>query len=63
MQLSLQLSKLQGITSYFDGIMGRVEVKSDTVALLFLLYVHTVLKNHACNIYKYRTYNKNLEPT
>jgi hypothetical protein len=34
MQLSLQLSKLQGTTSYFDGNMGRVGVKSDTVALL-----------------------------
>ena len=31
MQLSLQLSKLQGTTSYFDGNMGRVGVKSDTV--------------------------------
>jgi hypothetical protein len=26
------LSKLQGTTSYFDGNMGRVGVKSDTVA-------------------------------
>jgi hypothetical protein len=33
MQLSLQLSKLQGTTSYFDGNMGRVGVKSDTVSL------------------------------
>ena len=33
MQLSLQLSKLQGTTSYFDGNMGRVGVKSDTVLL------------------------------
>jgi hypothetical protein len=33
MQLSLQLSKLQGTTSYFDGNMGRVGVKSDTVIL------------------------------
>ena len=32
MQLSLQLSKLQGTTSYFDGNMGRVGVKSDTVS-------------------------------
>jgi hypothetical protein len=31
MQLSLQLSKLQGTTSYFDGNMGKVGVKSDTV--------------------------------
>ena len=31
MQLSLQLSRLQGTTSYFDGNMGRVGVKSDTV--------------------------------
>jgi hypothetical protein len=31
MQLSLQLSKLQGTTSYFDGNVGRVGVKSDTV--------------------------------
>ena len=31
MQLSLQLSKLQGTTSYFDGNMERVGVKSDTV--------------------------------
>ena len=31
MLLSLQLSKLQGTTSYFDGNMGRVGVKSDTV--------------------------------
>jgi hypothetical protein len=31
MQLSLQLSKLQGTTTYFDGNMGRVGVKSDTV--------------------------------
>ena len=34
MQLSLQLSKLQGTTSYFDGNMGRVGVKSDTVSLV-----------------------------
>jgi hypothetical protein len=33
MQLSLQLSKLQGTTSYFDGNMGRVGVKSDTVPM------------------------------
>jgi hypothetical protein len=33
MQLSLQLSKLQGTTSYFDGNMGKVGVKSDTVIL------------------------------
>ena len=33
MQLSLQLSKLQGTTSYFDGNMGRVGVKSDTVKM------------------------------
>ena len=31
MQLSLQLSKLQGTTSYFDENVGRVKVKSDTV--------------------------------
>ena len=31
MQLSIQLSILQGTTSYFDGNMGRVGVKSDTV--------------------------------
>jgi hypothetical protein len=33
MQLSLQLSKLHGTTSYFDGNIGRVGVKSDTVSL------------------------------
>ena len=33
MQLSLQLSKLQGTTSYFDENVGRVGVKSDTVSL------------------------------
>ena len=32
MQLFLQLSKLQGTTSYFDENVGRVGVKSDTVA-------------------------------
>ena len=31
MQLFLQLSKLRGITSYFDENVGRVGVKSDTV--------------------------------
>ena len=31
MQLSLQLSKLQGTTSYFNENVGRVGVKSDTV--------------------------------
>ena len=31
MQLSLQLSKLQGTTSYFDENVGRVGAKSDTV--------------------------------
>ena len=31
MQLFLQLSKLQGSTSYFDENVGRVGVKSDTV--------------------------------
>ena len=30
MQLFLQLSKLQGTTSYFDENVGRVRVKSDT---------------------------------
>ena len=35
MQLFLQLSKLQGTTSYFDENVGRVGVKSDTV-------VHTI---------------------
>ena len=34
MQLSLQLSKLQGTTSYFDENVGRVGVKSDTVHYL-----------------------------
>ena len=34
MQLSLQLSKLQGTTSYFDENVGRVGVKSDTVTQL-----------------------------
>ena len=34
MQLFLQLSKLQGTTSYFDENVGRVGVKSDTVRLL-----------------------------
>ena len=38
MQLSLQLSKLQGTTSYFDGNMGRVGVKSDTVIVLKVSY-------------------------
>ena len=33
MQLFLKLSKLQGITSYFDENVGRVGVKSDTVIL------------------------------
>ena len=33
MQLSLQLSKLQDTTSYFDENVGRVGVKSDTVGL------------------------------
>ena len=33
MHLYLQLSKLQGTTSYLDGNMGRVGVKSDTVGL------------------------------
>ena len=33
MQLSLQLSKLQGTTSYFDENVGRIGVKSDTVPL------------------------------
>ena len=33
MQLSLQLSKLQGTTSYCDENVGRVGVKSDTVIL------------------------------
>ena len=33
MQLFLQLSKLQGTTSYFDENVGRVGVKSDTVAM------------------------------
>ena len=38
MQLFLQLSKLQGTTSYFDENAGRVGVKSDTVIeLLFFL--------------------------
>ncbi len=41
MQLSLQLSKLQGTTSYFDGNMGRVGVKSDTV-LGYLASYHEV---------------------
>ena len=31
MQLFLQMSKLQGTTSYFDENVGRVGVKSDTV--------------------------------
>ena len=33
MQLFLQLSKLQGTTSYFDENVGRVGVKSDTVSI------------------------------
>ena len=37
MQLSLQLSKLQGTTSYFDENVGRVGVKSDTVSSLMIL--------------------------
>ena len=37
MQLSLQLSKLQGTTSYFDENVGRVGVKSDTVILYKVL--------------------------
>ena len=28
--------------------------------LLFLLYVLTVIKNQACNIHKYWSYNRNL---
>ena len=32
MQLFLQLSKLQGTTSYFDENVGRIGVKSYTVA-------------------------------
>ena len=34
MQLSLQLSKLQGTTSCFDENVGKVGVKSDTVHYL-----------------------------
>jgi hypothetical protein len=37
MQLSLQLSKLQGTTSYFDGNMGKVGVKSDTVRVFLIV--------------------------
>ena len=33
MQLFLQLSKLQGTTSYFDENVGRIGVKSDTVSI------------------------------
>ena len=33
MQLFLQLSKLQGTTSYSDENVGRVGVKSDTMGL------------------------------
>ena len=29
-------------------------------AVLFLLYIRTVLKNQACNIYMYHTYNRKL---
>ena len=29
-------------------------------AVLFILYVRTVLKNQACNIYMYHTYNRKL---
>ena len=48
MQLSLQLSKLQGTTSYFDENVGRVGVKSDTVKVvvgLSKIYpnIHTIL--------------------
>ena len=35
MQLSLQLSKLQGTTLYFDENVGRVGVKSETVYRLY----------------------------
>ena len=46
MQLSLQLSKLQSTTSYFDGNMGRVGVKSDTVLMYLLLTnFHVCMKN------------------
>ena len=38
MQLSLQLSKLQGTTSYFDGNMGKVGVKSDTVSMYTIVW-------------------------
>ena len=52
MQLSLQLSKLQGTTSYFDGNMGRVGVKSDTVRLLTTLSHDCDLHNSsACFVY------------
>ena len=40
MQLFLQLSKLQGTTSYFDENVGRVGVKSDTVILYYIMYLH-----------------------
>ena len=42
MQLFLQLSKLQGTTSYFDENVGRVGVKSDTVLILHQIYVFRV---------------------
>ena len=43
MQLSLQLSKLQGTTSYFDENVGRVGVKSDTVKEGLVEYVSLTL--------------------
>ena len=61
MQLSLQLSKLQGTTSYFDGNMGRVGVKSDTVYRwsdkrnmnTHFASVHEVKKPFKCDICDY----------
>ena len=47
MQLSLQLSKLQGTTSYFDGNMGRVGVKSDTVPhILQIKYIYNFVAHY-----------------
>ena len=46
MQLFLQLSKLQGTTSYFDENVGRVGVKSDTVQS-----IHNLLINVGAFVY------------
>ena len=47
MQLFLQLSKLQGTTSYFDENVGRVGVKSDTV-------ISSILRQNEFSFYVYQ---------